>query len=124
MVENSGLKRCTVCKKYKMLDHFHNNRTNRDGLADACKPCNNVLKYSGKRSVFIAEIDGQEIECKKCNTCDEVKPLHKFHSNGTNSGKYSRRGSCGQCENRKKTERKWKSMAMKKALIAANTTKS
>ncbi|PGD87927.1 hypothetical protein COM47_05895 [Bacillus wiedmannii] len=124
MVENDGLKRCTVCEKYKMLDHFHFNRTKPDGLANVCKPCNNVLKYTGKRSVFIVEIDGQEIECKKCNTCGKVKSLDHFHSNGTNRGKYSRRGSCGSCENRKKTERMRNSRAVKMALIAANTTKS
>ncbi|PEF10236.1 hypothetical protein CON23_21205 [Bacillus thuringiensis] len=124
MVEDNDLKRCSICKKYKMLDHFHNNRAMHDGLDNACKPCNNVRRYTGQRSVFIAEIDGQEVECKKCNTCDEVKPLHKFHSNGANRGKYSRRGSCGPCEYRKGSERMRNSRAMKKALIAANTTKS
>ncbi|RAN88299.1 hypothetical protein B5P41_18435 [Bacillus sp. SRB_28] len=124
MVGNDGLKRCTVCGKYKMLDHFHKNRSNPDGLASACKPCNNVRQYSGKLSVFIVEIDGQEIECKKCNTCGKVKMLHEFHSNGTNRGKYSRRGSCRPCENRKKTERKQRSRAIKMAIVAANTTKS
>lgn len=63
-----------------------------------------MFKYSGKQSVFIAEIDGQEVECKKCNTCEKVKALHEFHSNGANRGKYSRRGSCGPCENREKME--------------------
>ncbi|MCC2327985.1 hypothetical protein [Bacillus wiedmannii] len=124
LLETDGLKRCIVCKKYKMLDHFHKHRLRYDGLASACKPCNNVLKYSGKQSVFIAEIDGQEVECKKCNTCEKVKALHEFHSNGANRGKYSRRGSCGPCENREKKERKWNSRAVKLALIAANTTKS
>ncbi|ASK15051.1 hypothetical protein AT279_02135 [Bacillus cereus] len=42
LLETDGLKRCNVCKKYKMLDHFHKHRLRYDGLASACKPCLNI----------------------------------------------------------------------------------
>jgi hypothetical protein len=33
------LKRCTVCKKEKGLEHYHNSKTSKDGYGYRCKPC-------------------------------------------------------------------------------------
>lgn len=95
------LKRCGKCKKLKLERYFHRCNSRADKLQRNCKPCNNNAEYSGKLSLIIVEIDGDQVECKKCNSCEEIKPLSAFHSNGSQRGKYSRRGSCGQCENEK-----------------------
>ncbi|EOP24242.1 MULTISPECIES: hypothetical protein [Bacillus cereus group] len=109
------LKKCYQCEKLKLEREFHVCNSREDKLQLYCKPCNNNTKYTGELSVILVEVDGDQVECKKCNTCKEIKSLSAFHSNGMQRGKYSRRGSCGQCENEKKV----KSKAIKKALRQA-----
>lgn len=87
-------KRCHACKQDKDVSEFHKNRSTRDGLAEACKPCRKEIdrkyldqnreaynarmrRYFTKRKARISEIKST----KGCLCCREAEPccLHFHH---------------------------------------------
>ncbi|MEK4839996.1 hypothetical protein [Bacillus sp. FSL L8-0152] len=110
-------KQCTYCKKSKDLDQFHHCEGNPDGLQYRCKPCNNHTKNTNRRVLIVPlEIGGETIDHRYCKDCEELKPLDRFNRNGRGGKKTL----CKPCDRLKQR----KSRAVKRALIAANTTKS
>ncbi|RJL35989.1 endonuclease VII domain-containing protein [Bailinhaonella thermotolerans] len=108
----AGHKFCPACKETKTLDSFGNNRANKSGKADYCRPCHNRImaeqrerKYGGgrnyqlKRRYGLDEADVERMvrdQMGVCAICFNAPPTHVDHDHATGE---VRRVLCFNCNN-------------------------
>lgn len=88
VVDGVKQKRCRKCKRWKDKSEFGKNRSQRDGLADACKKCERkrVRKYYGtgtgpvKRRYKYEQSHRivKRVKEKRCRKCKKWKPESEF----------------------------------------------
>lgn len=85
-----GYKKCTICKKIKTLEEFHNNAHNQDGLAYDCKECK--LQYSKQYK----SKEKNTPDFKECADCKITLSINNFLKAGSGKDGYSIR--CKKCD--------------------------
>ena len=103
-----GYKRCSLCKIILPLEDFSKDKRNKDGRTSACKKClyNYELERTGKikkdkipSESKIPSEDKIPSESKKCNICEQIKPLNEFHRNKNMKDGYL--NMCKECKRKR-----------------------
>lgn len=92
-----GYKKCTICKKIKTVDEFHNNAHNQDGLAYDCKECK--IQYSNNYK----SKEKHTPDFKECEDCKMTFAINNFLKANSSKDGYSIR--CKKCDKVVSTER-------------------
>lgn len=64
---SKGMKKCTLCKRWKTIEEFHNDKSRHDGKACGCKECQRMMwrKRSMTGNKRIPRRDGDKRQASK-----------------------------------------------------------
>lgn len=71
---NAKVKTCHTCHQTLPPDHFHKDRTHRDGLSNICKACKATNDRKRERSVYYAKRRRKRSAKGRCPNCGRPKP--------------------------------------------------
>jgi len=71
-------KQCHKCKEIKSISNFRKNKSYKNGIYSLCKDCERNYRFDYKNKIKKKNIIK---EFKKCNKCDELKPIINFYKN-------------------------------------------
>ena len=126
------MKKCCMCKKYKLLAELHKNKNAPDGLQWYCKECSIDYKKEKKEREFRKEVPENEknieetkenskrvkevLVQKQCAKCKEIKPTNKFNKNKSRPDGLQRH--CRQCAKKYYKNHTWERYGKKAIVIS------
>lgn len=104
----TACKECTECKEVKPLDDFQKSKRGPLGRQPKCTQCRRrqaeeYRRSLGQKKKNVAKlekinINGILVDAKKCNQCEQIKPLSDFQKGKSGIG--GRIPKCRQCNNK------------------------
>ena len=101
-----GYKRCSLCKTILPLEDFSKDKRSKNGRTSACKKCLRKYELERKGKVRKDKIPSEDkipSKEKKCNICEQIKPLNDFARNCKSKDGYL--NFCKECKNKKQRKR-------------------
>ncbi|MRX54689.1 hypothetical protein GJU41_11965 [Bacillus idriensis] len=81
--EKDGIigKVCRKCDNWSPLENYSKGKNGVGDRRSECKTCVNIGRKHLQMKPIIKTVKGVDIECRKCNRCDNIKPLTDFQKN-------------------------------------------